>query len=77
VAGQSAVAVRAAPGGLVAEEPGDAGVLRNAAPRPRSEGFYPVVLTTALLCLGWVVVIQPELYHDFNLLGRLPFSGQP
>jgi hypothetical protein len=43
----------------------------------RSEGFYPVVLTTALLCLGWVVVIQPELYHDFNLLGRLPFSGQP
>ena len=43
----------------------------------RSDGFYPVVLLTALLCLGWVVVIQPELYHDFNLLGRLPFSGQP
>ena len=43
----------------------------------RSEGFYPVVLATALLCLGWTVVVQPELYHDFNLLGNLPFSGKP
>ena len=43
----------------------------------RSEGFYPVVLATALLCLGWTVVVEPELYHSFNLLGRLPFSGQP
>ena len=48
------------------------------AQRPaRSEGFYPVVLATALLSLGWAVVVQPELYHDFNLLGHLPFSGQP
>lgn len=43
----------------------------------RSEGFYPVVLATALLCIGWTVVVEPELYHNFNLLGRLPFSGQP
>jgi hypothetical protein len=43
----------------------------------RSEGFYPVVLATALLCIGWAVVVEPELYHSFNLLGRLPFSGQP
>ena len=48
------------------------------AKRPaRSEGLYPVVLATALLSLGWAVVVQPELYHDFNLLGHLPFSGQP
>ncbi len=48
------------------------------AKRPaRSEGLYPVVLATALLTLGWAVVVQPELYHDFNLLGHLPFSGQP
>ena len=47
-------------------------------PKPmRSEGFYPVVLATALLCIGWAVVVEPELYHNFNLLGRLPFSGQP
>jgi hypothetical protein len=43
----------------------------------RSEGFYPVVLATALLCIGWAVVVEPELYHNFNLLGGLPFSGQP
>ena len=43
----------------------------------RSEGFYPVVLATALLCIGWTVVVEPELYHNFNLLGQLPFSGQP
>ena len=43
----------------------------------RSEGFYPVVLATALLCIGWAVVVEPELYHNFNLLGQLPFSGQP
>ncbi len=36
-----------------------------------------MVLATALLTLGWAVVVQPELYHDFNLLGHLPFSGQP
>ena len=48
------------------------------AKRPaRSEGLYPVVLATALLSLGWAVVVQPDLYHDFNLLGHLPFSGQP
>jgi hypothetical protein len=43
----------------------------------RSEGFYPVVLATALLCIGWAAVVEPELYHNFNLLGQLPFSGQP
>ena len=48
------------------------------AKRPaRSEGLYPVVLATALLTLGWAIVVQPDLYHDFNLLGHLPFSGQP
>jgi hypothetical protein len=48
------------------------------AKRPaHSEGLYPVILATALLSLGWAVVVQPDLYHDFNLLGHLPFSGQP
>jgi hypothetical protein len=48
------------------------------AKRPaRSEGLYPVVLATTLLTLGWAIVVQPDLYHDFNLLGHLPFSGQP
>jgi hypothetical protein len=43
----------------------------------RSEGFFPVLLATVLLCVGWAMVVQPELFRDFNLLGRLPFSGRP
>jgi hypothetical protein len=43
----------------------------------RSEGFLPVLLATVLLCVGWAMVVQPELYRSFNLLGGLPFSGRP
>jgi len=43
----------------------------------RSEGFFPVLLATILLCVGWAMVVQPELFRDFNLLGGLPFSGRP
>ena len=43
----------------------------------RSEGFFPILLTTVLLCLGWALVVQPELYRNFDLLGGLPFSGRP
>jgi hypothetical protein len=43
----------------------------------RSEGFFPVLLATVLLCVGWAMVVQPELYRNIDLLGGLPFSGQP
>ncbi len=43
----------------------------------RSEGFFPVLLATVLLCVGWTLVVQPELYRDFDLLGNLPFTGGP
>jgi hypothetical protein len=43
----------------------------------RSEGFLPVLLATVLLCVGWALVVQPELYRDIDLLGGLPFSGRP
>ena len=43
----------------------------------RSEGFFPVLLATVLLCLGWALVVQPELYRDIDLLRDLPFSGRP
>ena len=43
----------------------------------RSEGFFPVLLATVLLCVGWALVVQPELYRDIDLLGSLPFSGRP
>jgi hypothetical protein len=43
----------------------------------RSEGFFPVLLATVLLCVGWAMVVQPELYGNIDLLGGLPFSGRP
>jgi len=43
----------------------------------RSEGFFPVLLATVLLCIGWTLAVQPELYRNFDLLGGLPLSGQP
>jgi hypothetical protein len=43
----------------------------------RSEGFFPVLLATVLLCVGWAMVVQPELYRNIDLLGGLPFSGKP
>jgi hypothetical protein len=43
----------------------------------RSEGFFPVLLATVLLCVGWAMVVQPELYRNFDLLGGLPSSGRP
>jgi hypothetical protein len=42
-----------------------------------SPGVIPVLLATVLLCLGWQLVLQPELFRAFDLLGGLPFSGQP
>jgi hypothetical protein len=43
----------------------------------RSEGFFPVLLAAVLLCVGWAMVVQPELYRNIDLLGGLPFSGRP
>jgi hypothetical protein len=36
-----------------------------------------VLLATVLLCVGWAMVVQPELYRNFDLLGGLPVSGRP
>lgn len=36
-----------------------------------------MLLATVLLCVGWALVVQPELYRDIDLLGSLPFSGRP
>lgn len=44
----------------------------------RTEGFYPVLLATALVCIGWALVVQPELFRNtFDLLGGLPITGKP
>jgi len=45
--------------------------------KDRTQTFSPVLVATLLLCLGWVLVVQPELLRTFDLLGKLPFSGGP
>jgi len=60
--------------GLIAdavEEEGD-GVRQAGSP-----GVIPVLLATVMLCVGWQMVLQPELLRSFDLLGGLPFSGKP
>jgi hypothetical protein len=46
--------------------------------RDRTETFSPVLVTTILLCLGWALVVQPELLRAFEFVQvRLPLSGKP
>lgn len=43
----------------------------------RSEAFFPVLLASLLLSIGWTVVVHPELYRSLSLMGAVPFSGRP
>jgi hypothetical protein len=45
--------------------------------RDRTETFSPVLLATVLLCIGWVLVVQPEVFRGFDLLGGRQPSGRP
>ncbi len=45
--------------------------------RDRTETFAPVLLATALLCLGWVLVLQPQLLRNAGLLNGVRVSGRP
>jgi hypothetical protein len=45
--------------------------------RERTETFSPVLVATVLLCIGWALVVQPEAFREFDLLGKRPFSGRP
>jgi hypothetical protein len=42
----------------------------------RTEAFSPVVYATLIMCLGWVLVLQPELLGALSLGNVVP-SGQP
>ncbi|MDQ3916173.1 MAG: hypothetical protein M3323_12750 [Actinomycetota bacterium] len=42
--------------------------------RDKTETFSPVLLATLLLCLGWVLVLQPE---PLDLFGEFELSGAP
>jgi hypothetical protein len=43
----------------------------------QADAFSPVIMTTILLCVGWVVVVQPELYRGWQPLGNVVLSGLP
>ena len=45
--------------------------------RDRAETFSPVIFATLLLGVGWVLVLQPELYGNVGLLAGLRLSGRP
>ena len=45
--------------------------------RERTETFSPVLFATLMLCLGWVLVLQPELFRNFDLVGGAQPSGRP
>jgi hypothetical protein len=41
----------------------------------QADAFSPVLVTTILLCIGWLVVVQPDLYRGLRPLGDLVLSG--
>jgi hypothetical protein len=43
----------------------------------RTETFSPVLVATVLLCIGWVLVVEPEVFRSFDLLGGRQPSGGP
>jgi hypothetical protein len=45
-------------------------------PPKRTEAFSPVVYATLIMCLGWVLVLQPELLRAVSL-GEVVPSGRP
>jgi hypothetical protein len=36
--------------------------------RDRTESFSPVLVATILLCLGWALFVQPDLFHAFQVV---------
>ena len=43
----------------------------------QADAFSPVIMCTILLCLGWIAVLQPELYLGLRPFGNLTLSGFP
>lgn len=45
--------------------------------RIQADAFSPVIMATAMLCVGWIVVVVPELYGGLRPFGDLTLSGVP
>ena len=51
-------------------------IVEKGKPPRRTEAFSPVVYATLIMCLGWVLVLQPELLGALRL-GEIVPSGRP
>jgi hypothetical protein len=45
--------------------------------RIQADAFSPVIMATTMLCVGWIVVVVPELYGGLRPFGDLTLSGVP
>src|SRR6266508_3111342 len=45
--------------------------------RIHADAFSPVIMATALLCVGWIIVVEPEPFRGVRLLGGLALTGLP
>jgi len=51
-------------------------IVEKGKPPKRTEAFSPVVYATLIMCLGWVLVLQPELLGALRV-GEIVPSGRP
>ena len=50
---------------------------RSGSRRRNAETFSPVLFLTALLCIGWSLVIRPAAFKAVDLLNGIPITGLP
>jgi hypothetical protein len=60
-----------------AEDDPQAETNRKLFQRIQADAFSPVIMATAMLCVGWIVVVVPELYGGLQPFGNLTLSGVP
>jgi hypothetical protein len=61
----------------VSKEDQRAGTNTKLFQRIQADAFSPVIMATAMLCVGWIVVVVPELYGGLRPFGDLTLSGVP
>jgi hypothetical protein len=54
-----------------------AGMTTRLFDRIHADAFSPVIMATALLCVGWIIVVEPEPFRGLRLLDGLALSGLP
>lgn len=55
----------------------DTSVITNKVAEEVKDAFLPVMWATVLLAVGWIIVVQPELFKAFEPLGAIDITGLP